>query len=164
MLGRRRQSISLAVLGAAVSIWSAAAVADPAPTADAYARAVDRICAHSLLFERTHQIGTRAGALAVAADIRSTARRRLARVAALPTPSSEARAVARWLALEQRLADAYASAYVRIFDLVAAPWTPEQSARAPRRLWLLVHAPDRLRRAASRLGQQLGLPDCVGAR
>ena len=64
-----------------------------------------------------HPIGTRAGALEVADDIRSSSRRRLSLGRRLPAPPGEARLVTRWLAVEQRLADVYASNYVRIYDL-----------------------------------------------
>lgn len=70
--------------------------------------------------------------------------------------------VARWLSLEQSLADAYATTYVSSFDLIAAPWTPEQAALAPGLLATLIHAPDRLRQAAALLEQQLRVPDCIG--
>ena len=133
-----------------------------AAPAAVYSRAVTGICAHALLFEGTHAIGTRAGALEVADDIRATSRRRLALVAAVPTPPAEKRPVAQWLDLEQRLADVYASSYVAIFDLIAVPWTREQAAVAPGLLATLVHAPDRLREATARLEQRLQVPDCVG--
>ena len=135
-----------------------AAAAEPSP----YARAVTRICAHALLFEGSHPIGTREGALGVAGDIRASARRRLARVAAVPAPFAERRAVARWLALEQRLAEMYALGYVRIYDLIAAPRTSMQYPEAARRIQQLEHAPDPLRRAAARLERHLRVPDCTG--
>src|SRR6185312_15256010 len=72
-------------------------------TATTYSRAVGQICAGAVLFEQPHRIGTRAGALAVASDIRATSRRRLALVATVqPAPRQEAMAV-RWQAVEQRL-------------------------------------------------------------
>ena len=163
MLGKRHLLALLTALFAAALVVSASAGAEPAAfTPAAYSRAVTGICAHALLFEGTHQIGTREGALEVADDIRASSRRRLSLVAALPAPPGEARLVTRWLAVEQRLADAYASTYVRIYDLIAAPWTPEQAAEAPRLLWNLVHAPDSIRQAADRLGRQLRVPDCTG--
>jgi hypothetical protein len=48
-----------------------------------WSHAVTRICAHALLFEGRHEIGTLAGAIAVSRDIRSSTRRRLAKVAHL---------------------------------------------------------------------------------
>ncbi len=153
-------SSSLCALVAAPGV----ALAGPAPVATtaAYSRAVTGICAHALLFEGRHAIGTRAGAVAVARDIRASTRRRLELVAALPTSPAQRSRVAPWLALERRLADVYASSYLRIYDVIAAARTPVQRARAPRILERLVHAPDRLRQAAARLGQRLRLPDCTG--
>ena len=164
---KRYAGIAILVLAAAITAASAHAQnrRQQAPTAltpAVYSRAVTGICAHALLFEGTHAIGTRAGALEVADDIRASAQRRLSLVAALSTPPVEMRPVARWLSLEQRLADAYATTYVSIFDLIAAPWTPEQAAAAPGLLATLIHAPDRLRQAAALLEQQLKVPDCIG--
>jgi hypothetical protein len=138
------------------------AFAAPAPVATTYSRAATEICAHALLFDGRHAIGTRAGAVAVAQDIRSSTRRRLARLAALQTPHAQRTLVALWLVLEQRLADVYASSYLRIYDVIAAARTPKQRARAPRILERLVHAPDPLRQAAARLEQRLQVPDCTG--
>jgi hypothetical protein len=153
----------LASLAAVALVGSSSAAAGPgAVTPAAYSRTVTGVCAHALLFEGSHEIGTRAGALEVADDIRASSRRRLARVAAVSTPPVEGRLAARWLALEQRLADLYATTYVSIFDLIAAPWTPEQAAVAPGLLATLMHAPDPLRQAAARLEQQLRVPDCIG--
>jgi hypothetical protein len=129
-----------------------------------YTRAITQICAHALLFEETHAIGTRAGALELAEDIRASARRRYARVAALRAPQSDQPPIGRWLSLERKLTEAYALNYVRIYDLIAEPrTTPEQRTRAARRLAELMRAPDPLRRAAARLERQLHIPDCSGA-
>jgi len=131
-------------------------------TATTYSRAVGQICAGAVLFEQPHRIGTRAGALAVASDIRATSRRRLALVATVqPAPRQEAMAV-RWQAVEQRLADAYALNYVRIYDLIAAPRSPQAEPRVARRLARLMRAPERLRMAAARAERQLHVPDCTG--
>jgi hypothetical protein len=164
---KRFAGIAILVLAAAMTAASAQAQdrGQQAPVAfspAAYSRAVTGICAHALLFEGTHAIGTRAGALEVADDIRASSRRRLSLVAALSTPPVEMSPVARWLAIEQRLADTYATTYVSIFDLIAAPWTPEQATVAPGLLATLIHAPDRLRQAAALLEQQLRVPDCIG--
>jgi hypothetical protein len=130
-------------------------------TPPAYSRAVSHICAHAPLFTHEHSIGTRKGAMAVAGDIRASTQRRLVWVAALPTPPAQQSAVVRWLALERRLADAHAMNYVRLYDLIARG--PSQQERgAARRLAGLMRAPDRLRRAAARLEQQLRVPDCTG--
>jgi hypothetical protein len=154
---------ALVVLAGAVALT---AQADPSPptglTPAVYAAAVTEICANALLFGGTHPIGTREGALEVAADIRDSSRRRLSQLAAFPAPPGEARAVVQWLALEQRLADTYARNYVRIYDLIVAPSTPAHYAQAASRLQVLVHAADPLRRAAAVLEQQLGVPDCTG--
>jgi hypothetical protein len=129
----------------------------------AYSRAVTRVCANARLFEQSHSIGTRTGALAVADDIRATSARRLALVAALPAFPAQRAAVVRWLALERQIANAYALNYVQIYDLIAAPRTSGQEVQAAaRRLASLMHAPDRLNGAAARLEQQLRVPDCTG--
>ncbi len=131
-------------------------------TSTMYSRAVRQICADARLFEQSHRIGTRTGALAVAGDIRASSRRRLALVATVqPAPGQEAMAV-RWLAREQRLADAYALNYVRIYDLIAAPRSPQGEPRVARRLARLMRAPEPLRMAAARAERQLQVPDCTG--
>ncbi len=135
-----------------------AEAAEPSP----YARAATEICAHALLFEGSHQMGTREGALGVAADIRASAARRLALLAAVPAPVGERKPVARWLVLERRIAELYALSYVGIYDVIAAPRAPVQDADAARRIQQLEHAPDRLRRAAVRLERRLRVPDCTG--
>jgi hypothetical protein len=128
----------------------------------AYSRVVTRICGSARLFEQSHAIGTREGALAVADDIRATTGHRLALVAALPALAAQRAAVARWLALEQQLASAYALGYVQVYDLVAAPRSAGQDTAAARRLATIMHAPDRLKRAAAGLERQLHVPDCTG--
>ena len=130
-------------------------------TAATYSSAVGQLCANAVLFEQPHSIATRAGALAVAGDIRASSRRRLALVATVQAAPGQGATVVRWLALEQRLADAYALNYVRIYDLIAAP-RAQGETRAARRLASLMHAPDRLRMAAVRAGRQLRVPDCTG--
>ncbi|MFL5962361.1 MAG: hypothetical protein ACJ757_05645 [Gaiellaceae bacterium] len=120
------------------------------------------ICGHALLFEGRHAIGTRQGALDVARDIRASTARRLAQIAALPTPATQRPVVARWLVLEQRLADTYAHSYVAIYDVIDAAMTSGRYIRARRLIAQLLHAPDPLRRAASRLERQLQVPDCTG--
>jgi hypothetical protein len=132
------------------------------PSGRVYSLAVARICAGALLFEKTHAIGTRAGALAVARDIRASTRRRLRRVAEVPAPPSLRRPIARWLSLQRRLAASYADNWVRIYETIDAARTPKQHAELARRLEKLVHAPDALRRAAGRLELKLNLPDCTG--
>jgi hypothetical protein len=124
--------------------------------------AVTRICAHGLLFEGRHDIGTRAGAVAVARDIRASTGRRLRRIRRLVAVPPERRLTARWLRLEQRLAGVYASSYVRIYDAIAAARTPRQRARLPGILRRLLHAPDALREETGILEQRLQVPDCTG--
>jgi hypothetical protein len=127
-----------------------------------YSLAVARICAGALLFEEAHAIGTRAGALAVARDIRASTRRRLRRVADVPAPPALQRPIARWLSLQRRLAASYADNWVRIYETIDAARTPKEHAGLARRLQKLVHTPDALRRAAGRLELELNLPDCTG--
>jgi hypothetical protein len=127
-----------------------------------YSLAVRQICAHAMLFEHPHSIGTRTGARAVADDIRASSRSHLERVVALPAVPAQRASVVRWLAIERHLAEIYARNYVHIYDLIATPRTPRQDTQAARRIATLLHAPDRLRQAAERLEQQLRLPDCIG--
>jgi hypothetical protein len=135
----------------------------PAATPPAvYSQAVANICSGALLFEGRHTGGTRAGALAVARDIRASTRRRLERVRAIPAPHGREQVVRRWIALERRLADAFATSWVRIFEVVDAADTPRERAREVPVLERLVHAPDGLRAAAARLEQRLEVPDCTG--
>ena len=109
-----------------------------------------------------HAIGTREGTLEAAADISDSTRRRLPHVAELPTPPAETQAIARWLALEQRLADTLASNFVQLYDLIATLSTPEQNAGASSRVRAILQASYPLRLAAGRLELQLRLPDCTG--
>lgn len=149
------------VLAAGVVAGSTASRA-AAAGASAWPRAVTSICAHSLLFEGRHQIGTRAGAISVASDIRASTERRLRRIRALPVPPPQQRLAIRWLGLERRLAAVYASSYVRIFDAIATATTPRERARLPHILGRLVHAPDALRATAASLDLSLHVPDCTG--
>jgi hypothetical protein len=123
---------------------------------------VTRICAHALLCEGRHEIGTLTGAVAVARDIRSSTERRPMRVKRLSAAGTRRDLVRRWVALERRLAATYASSYVRIYEVIAATRTPRQHAREPHKLGRLLNAPDRLSVAAARLEQQLSVPDCTG--
>jgi hypothetical protein len=140
---------------------STPSVADAGPSAP-WSRAVTGICAHALLFEGRHEIGTRPGAVAVARDIRASTARRVRSIRALPVRPSRQRLAGRWLRLERRLAGVYASSYVRIYDAVAAAKTPSQRARLPRLLHRLLHTPDGIRRQAAGVGQRLRVPDCTG--
>ena len=124
--------------------------------------AVSGICSHALLFEGSHQMGTRAGAVAVARDIRASTARRLRRIRALQIVPPDGRLSTRWLNLERRLAAVYASSYLRIYDAIAAAETPRQQARLPLVLARLLHSPDALRAIAQSLEQRLHVPDCTG--
>lgn len=135
-----------------------AAVAEPA----AWSRAVTGICAHALLFEGRHEIGTRPGAVAVARDIRASTARRIRNIRALPIRPPRQRLAVRWLGLERRLAGVYASSYLRIYDAIAAAGTASQRARLPGVLYRLLHVPDGVRVTAASVGQRLRVPDCTG--
>jgi hypothetical protein len=152
-------SLAVAVAAACATAMPSAAVA-PAPSA--WPDAVTGICAHALLFEGRHEIGTRAGAVAVARDIRASTSRRLRRIRTLPLDPPEPGLSTRWLGLERRLAGVYARSYVRIYDVIAAAKTPRERARMPRALRSLLHAPDALRAITADLEQQLQVPDCTG--
>jgi hypothetical protein len=155
--------LSLLVAGVASAAIVAFTTAAPAAAArDNWSRGVTRICAHAILFEGSHEIGTRAGAVAVAKDIRASTERRLTRIAALPAPPTQRALAARWLGVERRLAAVYASSYLGIFDLIATAATPEQQTQAAILLGKLLHAPDRLRQTAAALEEQLQVPDCTG--
>ena len=143
---------------AGVSTPSVAVAGRPAPWSDA----VTGICAHALLFEGRHEIGSHAGAVAVARDIRASTARRLQRIRALPVRPARPRLAARWLGLEQSLAAVYASSYLSIYDAIAAAKTASQRARLPRVLYRLLHRPDLIRTAALGIGQRLRVSDCTG--
>jgi hypothetical protein len=127
-----------------------------------YSLAVTRICAGALLFDNEHDMGTRADALAVAEDIRSSTARRLALVVAVPVPGELRGISSRWIASQRRLAASFARTWVEIYDAIDAARTPAQQAALPHRLHELIHAPDPLRLAAGRLELQLHVPDCTG--
>ena len=139
----------------------AAALPPPSPVQH-YSRAVARICAGALLFEHPHQIGTDAGARAAARDIRRSTRRRMGRVAAIPTPAEVTRLATQWISLQRRLSESYATNWMRIHRAIDAARTPQQRARLPKRLMTFLHAPDRLRLASRRLESALNVPDCTG--
>jgi hypothetical protein len=123
---------------------------------------VTHICAGALLFDHPHHMGTRADALAIARDIRSSTARRLARVGALTAPIRLQRISRRWISSQRRLAGVFARTWVRIYDTIAATRTARQRATLARRLERLVHVPDRLKEAAGRLELALRVPDCTG--
>jgi hypothetical protein len=149
----------LATAGVAGSSTSSEAAAGrPAP----WPLVVTEICAHALLFEESHEIGDRSGAVAVASDIRASTGRRVQNIRALPVRPTRQRLAVRWLSLEQRLADVYASSYLRIYDAIANAKTARQRARLPRAVFRLLHRPDGIRKTAVAVGQRLGVPDCTG--
>ena len=129
-----------------------------------YSRAVTQICAGALLFDGRHQIGTRAGAVAVANDIRATGTRRLGRVDAVTKPESNARLAADWIAVERRLVETYAASYLQIWDEIERANSAAQRAALPRALRALIGRPDKLQHEAGRLELRLRVPDCTGGR
>lgn len=135
-----------------------------APSVAAYSLQVKTICSGARMFDGTHEIGTRAGAIAVARDIRMTGRRRLARVAALPRPESGRARVAAWLALERRLVALYATTYVRIWNAIDSAHTVQQRRALPRVLRALIDKPRPLEARTAALELELGLGDCTGGR
>ncbi len=157
-----RASIVLAPLALVAALPCAAFAASAAGADVAWSRDVTQICARGLLFDGRHEVGTRAGALAVADDIRATTGRRLELVAALPPPVDLRALAARWLAVEQRLAAVYAHSYVRIFEVIDAGSPPGQRAREAQVISGLLGAPDRLQRAAAVFEGRLHVPDCTG--
>jgi hypothetical protein len=154
--------VGIALAASALIAGSSPAGASASPTAADYSLAVTRICAGALLFDHAHRLGTRADALAVAADIRASTARRLVRVAAVPAPPDLASISIRWISSQRRLAASYATEWVRIYETIDAAHSPAQRARLPEQLEKLVHAPDALRLTAGRLELLLGVPDCTG--
>jgi hypothetical protein len=129
-----------------------------------YARTVTHICRGALLFEGRHEIGTRAGAVAVSLDIRATGSRRLDRVDAVPKPAETAKLAVHWIAIERSLVATYATAYLQVWGAIERATTPREHARLPGVLQALIHRPDRLQARAGALEQVLGVPDCTGGR
>jgi hypothetical protein len=138
-----------------------AAAFDRSPTAAQYARAVTRICAGARLFNGTHVIGTRDGAVAVSNDIALTGGTRLHRVDALPKPP-QAWAIVRWLSVEHQLVKMYAANYLRIWNAIEHARSPGQRAQLANVLLPLIHQPDGLAHQAVTLEHTLGVPDCTG--
>lgn len=135
-----------------------------APSAVAYSLQVRAICSGARMFDGTHEIGTRAGAIAVARDIRMTGGRRLTRVAALPRPQSTRARVAAWLSLERRLVALYAATYVRIWNAIDSAHTVQQRRGLARALRALIDKPRPLEARAAALELELGFGDCTGGR
>ena len=158
----RSFSVLVGSVLAAVALVAPPGHAASADSATEYSRGVWGICGGALLFDHSHDMGTRADALWVARDIRASTARRLARVTALPVPGELRRLNSRWISSQRRLASLYARLWVRIFDSIEAARTPAQKATLSGRLKELVHAPDPLKLAAGRLELQLRVPDCTG--
>jgi hypothetical protein len=152
----------VALLAAAAATVGAAQAAQSSQTPAGYSRAVTRICTGALLFDGRHQIGTRAGAVAVSKDIRATGARRLGRVDAVPKPASTARLTADWIAVERRLVETYAATYLQIWDEIEHANSATQRAALPRALRALIARPDNLQHQAAKFEQRLGVPDCTG--
>ena len=127
-----------------------------------FSKQVNRICAGAVLFEGSHEIGTRDGAVAVSIDILEPGTRRLGRVGAVPRPESQAATIGRWLDVERRLVAAYARDYLLIWDAIEEAYDQEQRALLPARVQALVHDPDNLKSQARKLELKLRLPDCTG--
>ena len=147
---------------ALASMPAGAAATGPGRTAASYSVAVTQICAGALLFDKPHQTGTRPDALSIAEDIRASTAQRLERVTAVPVPPELQDLSNRWIESQLRLAALYATAWVRIYDTIDAAHTPAQRAALPKRLEKLVHAPDKLKSTARKLGLELQVPDCTG--
>jgi hypothetical protein len=146
----------------AVIVFGSCAAPSFAGQTATFSNEVNRICAGAVLFEGTHEIGTRDGAVAVSNDILETGTRRLSRVAAVPRPASQAAIIGRWLEVERRLVAAYARDYLLIWDAIEDEYGQEQHALLPARIQALVHDPDALKRKAGGYELRLGLPDCTG--
>jgi len=160
--------LCVAFAAAVAAIALAEALAPPraaalgrSPTAAQYARAVTRICAGARLFNGTHVIGTRDGAVAVSNDIALTGGTRLHRVDALPKPP-QASAIVRWLSVEHQLVKMYATNYLRIWNAIEHAHSPGQRAQLANVLLPLIHQPDGLAHQAVTLEDTLGVPDCTG--
>jgi hypothetical protein len=131
------------------------------PAAD-YSLRVTGICAGALLFEGSHEMGTRSDALEIAEAIRASTAGRLARVTALSVPPELQDTSSRWVSSQRRLASLYARLWVRIYDTIDAARTAAQRATLGKRLRRLLQAPDPLKLDARRLELELHVPDCTG--
>jgi hypothetical protein len=155
-----------AVLLTLAAMATVGTASNPSSAADrsriTWSSAVTSICANALLFEEEHQLGNRAGAIAVARDIRASTARRLQRIRVLPIRPPQRRLSVRWLALEQRLAAVYARSFVAIYDAIAAAESPQQRNELPKVLRRLLDAPDGLREMTTNLERRLRVPDCTG--
>jgi hypothetical protein len=151
-------------LAAAVVQAGAAQAVQVVQTPAGYSRAVMRICAGALLFDGRHQIGTRAGAIAVAKDIRATGGRRLRRVDAVPKPASTAPLASRWIGVERRLVELYASTYLQIWYEIERADSAAERAGLAHALRALLRRPVQLQYRAAILQLRLRVADCTGGR
>jgi len=151
-----------ALLAASAVLASCAGSGAAAHGRSTYSSAVGRLCAGSLLFAGSHEIGTRAGAIAVSKDIRRTGLRRLRLVDRIAKPRTTATLDARWIGLERRLVGLYAATYLRIWYVIERYETPGRRASLPARLRALIDLPRPLERRARRLEERLHVPDCTG--
>jgi hypothetical protein len=156
------RAIFLAFIAGALVETSAADAAGRATTRSAYSHAVGHICVGALLFDGRYAIGTRAGAIAVSNAIRRTGESRLRRVEALGTPLGETGLATRWISVERRLVDLYATNYLGIWFAIERAHTPQQRATLPDRVHRLIDRSRPLERRARRLEHRLNVPDCTG--
>jgi hypothetical protein len=157
-----RARLAAAILATALTQSVAAQAAAPPPTPAGYSQAVTQICRGALLFDGTHPLGTRAGAIAVSNDIRATGGLRLRRVDALPKPPETALLAARWVATERRLVKTYAWAYLQIWHQIENARTPRQRAKLPAAVHAVTRKSDTLQHEAALLERALNVPDCTG--
>jgi len=150
------------VFAGTVALLGTSAPSASVQTPAGYSGAVTQICAGALLFEGSHQIGTRAGAIDVSQDIRATGDRRLIRVEAVSKPASTAKLAARWIAIERQLVETYAATYLQIWDAIENADSPGNHAKLPALIRTLISRPDRLQSRAAKLELQLYVPDCTG--
>jgi hypothetical protein len=148
--------------GASVLAYATATAGAVTTTPRAYSQAVVRVCAGALLFDGSHAIGTRVGAIAVSQDIRRTGSRRLRRVDAIPKPPSEATVAESWIAVERQLVEFYAATYLRVWYAIERATTPRQRAALPGELQALINLARPLEHTAWQFEQRLSVPDCTG--
>jgi len=160
--GRVLRNALIGIMFLAAIVFGACAAPGFGGQTTTFSNRVSHICRGAVMFAGRHEIGTRAGAVAVSRDIRQTGARRLRRVAAAPEPDSQARVIRRWLEVERRLVAAYARDYLLIWDAIEGANSPAQRARLPAQLNALLHDPDALKRKAGVYELRLGIADCTG--
>jgi hypothetical protein len=150
------------ILVASAALACSAGPGAAADSRSSYSTAVARICAGSRLFAGRHEIGTRAGAIAVSKDIRRTGLNRLRRVDHIAKPRAAAMLDARWISQERQLVELYANTYLRIWYVIERYETPRLRATLPARLRALIDLPRPLEKKVRRLEERLNVPDCTG--